>query len=205
MSSKITPELIEQLVAGIGAGLWDAQNALRAGIHPRTLADWLARGLREEAEEPYATLARRYLQASAEIEVAVIQYVFAGAQTAKVRRKTVTESGPPRCAEFTGGTAGKEHPEGSTLQRVTEQLRGDWRAATWYLEHRWPMRWGNRADERHELPLAKILESAESRPADLAELLANPTPELQAAMFQAREQILALLAPEVLALPEPSR
>ena len=189
---KLTKAKIDGLIAGVEAGLWDGQNAIRNGIHPTTLADWIARGLRENADEPYAELAQRYLQATTEFEVAVIQIVFEGSRKTRIRSKTTTESsGDP------------ERGVGSTMSKTLTQLRGDWKAAAWYLERRWPTRWGSRTDERHELPLARILESAESRSQDLAQLLANPTPELQAAMLEAREAILALLAPE--ALPSPDR
>ena len=48
--SVFTWERADRIIAGVGDGLFDTQNALRNGIHPDTIKSWVDRGLAEDAE-----------------------------------------------------------------------------------------------------------------------------------------------------------
>lgn len=75
---------------------------------------------------------------------------------------------------------------------------GDWRAAAWYLERKYPRRWAlerqNASGPSEAIDVEGILVEGEQQPQQLGELLTNPPPELVAAMRENRESIRALLA-----------
>lgn len=81
----------------------------------------------------------------------------------------------------------------------------DWKAVAWWLERWKPTRWGARVPEagpREDVDMQQLIEDSERRSETLVELLADPPPELEKAMRQNREAILAMLAQDTPELPE---
>lgn len=184
-ASALTPLLSACLIADLRSGLYANQAALRNGIHPRTLVNWVAKGLAENAAEPYLSFAKEYTLACVDVERRVLKQVLTGARrrrTRKVVHKKIT--GQPGSPDFVEETE-SEQDEG-----------GDWRAGAWFLERRYPQRWGrgrDNAPQDQEAPEV-ILEAATSRDEDVRELLENPPPELEEALLEKKDAILALFA-----------
>lgn len=59
----LTPELHRELVKAIKGGDFRNAAALRCGVHPTTLRNWLRQGLQEGAPEHFAAFAIEFLQA----------------------------------------------------------------------------------------------------------------------------------------------
>lgn len=185
--SKQTREICEAIIADIASGLYASQVALRNGLHRHTLQHWVERGLREGASELEAWFAEAYIKAEIEVERKTIETIRAGAEPWESRKDI---------AEDQSGDESSYSLE--RKERATE--RGDWKAAAWFAEKRWPKRWGSRAPMNghetaaDELPVSAVLEAAESRPEDLNEIIANPTPELEEAILRNKDALLALIA-----------
>lgn len=156
--TALTPDLHRSIVDGVRTGLFDAQNALRHGIDITTLKSWVDRGLDEEAEEPFASFARDYLAASIEIEERTIAVILAAAE--------------PWWSE-------KESDEDRTHKHEKALHRGDWRAAAFFLERRWPLRWGvTRQPEGGPKEMLKLPDGILNRKKRVDEMTLAPPPEL---------------------------
>lgn len=160
----LTTELAEKLLRDVlKKRVFDAQIAIRNGIHPDTLKLWLKKGLEEDAEEPYRSFAQRYATAQIDDEADAVSDVMAGTQPHE--------------------GAGKP---------------GDWKAAAWYLERKYPKRWNpNRQPEAgvaEAVDIEGIVREGAEQSENLAELLRNPPPPLLEAMREAREELKVLLA-----------
>jgi hypothetical protein len=183
---KLTSELAESVIEGVLSGLYLTQVALDNGVHPDTIRNWVRLGLEPEAREPYASFAQRFVQADIAVEKKVIRKIREGAEPHERKlRKTVTRT----------DTDGKEETE-EVEQSQTEP--GDWRAAAFFAERRWPKRWGaakeGQSTGQDSLTLSEVLETAASRTGDLDELLSEPPPELEEALLRNKDKLLALLA-----------
>lgn len=78
----------------------------------------------------------------------------------------------------------------------TGKMGGDWKATAWWLERWKPTRWGKNVPEsgpREDIDVQQLVEDTERRTQTLTELLSDPPPELEKAMRQNRDAILALL------------
>jgi hypothetical protein len=99
--------------------------------------------------------------------------------------------------------------EDQALEEIREgkdaKAGGDWKATAWWLERWKPTRWGARVPEsgpREDIDIQQLVEDAERRRETLLELFADPPPELEKAMRQNRDAILALLGADAPELPE---
>lgn len=177
--SKLTPELASALVDGVIAGLFDAQNALRNGIDTSTLKSWVDRGLDEEAEEPFKSFAERYLKATIDLEESVVAKVLEAADEYERLLESVEDFIP---GAETGDVDSFDSEPGPRFGRKTKRQksghRGDWRAAAWYLERRWPLRWGNRAPEGGPKDALKLPDAPMNRRKKVQQLTHAPTPEI---------------------------
>lgn len=178
--SKLTAELATSIVEGVSAGLFDAQNALRHGIDVTTLKSWIDRGIDEDAEEPFKSFAEAYIKALIQLEEGVIGTILAASD----EYKRLVES----TEEYLGSQSGGDYdsadfsvPVGLTrkTKKETAHLRGDWKAAAWYAERRWPLRWGiTRQPEGGPKEMIKLPDAPLQRRKKVEAMVKSPPPEL---------------------------
>ncbi len=186
---QLTPERAKRLVAGCRGGLFDAQNALREGIDVTTLKSWVDRGLDENAEEPFLSFAEAYVKASIELEERVIARILAAADDydQELQSDEVTR----RLMENTFGDvdSSDEEPGAFLFKKQKTQKkneRGDWRAAAWFAERRWPLRWGmHRQPEGGPKEAIKLPDAPMNRARKVRQMVAAPPPELIKAFREA--------------------
>lgn len=177
---KLTPAMARGLVAGVWAGLFDAQNALKHGIDVTTLKSWVDRGLDEEALEPYKSFAEDYLKACIAHEEKVIGTVLAAADE-YIRQLESVE-------DFESN--GEGDGSGRKTRKGTETKRGDWKAAAWYAERRWPLRWGiTRQPEGGPKEAIKLPDAPMNRRRKVREMVNSPPPELIKAFREAGYEV----------------
>lgn len=172
--TALTPELHASIVAGVRSGLFDAQNALKHGIDVTTLKSWVERGLDEEAEEPFQAFAEDYLRASIELEERTIACILQAADPWESQKHSTEEL---ECDST------DEEPGSSKSYRKTKEERalhrGDWRAAAFFLERRWPLRWGaTRQPEGGPKEALKLPDAAFNRRKRVEQMMDAPPPEL---------------------------
>ncbi len=96
--------------------------------------------------------------------------------------------------------------ENEALEQVCNGLLDGWKATAWWLERWAPTRWGAQVPvggPRDAINIQSLVEESERRSPTLDALFSDPPPELENAMRQNREAILAILAqPEPEKLPE---
>lgn len=107
--TKLTPEVAQAICAAVAAGNFRQVAARAAGVSPRTLGDWLAKG-KAQATGPYADFLRAVLRAEQDAEMAMVK-------------------------------------------RVVEAASQDAKHAEWFLERKFPDRWGRK--DRREVTGAK--------------------------------------------------
>lgn len=189
--SNFTPELAEAILADVEKGLFLTQVGLNNGVHPNTIRNWVRKGLEPGAVEPWLSFAERFVKAEVLVEKRLLSTIAAASAPFRKKKHQIKHA--------MGTAAG---PEGGGFEE-TEELdghqdeRGDWHAAAFLLERRFPKRWGQHAAEtsqRDALDVAALLEEAESRGQDLDDLLTNRPPELEEALLRNKDALLALLA-----------
>lgn len=171
--SKLTPEF-SKVICRYAAEkrVFDSQVAIAHNLHPDTLKNWMKWGLLPDAQEPYLSFAMEYAKVLIADEASAIADVLDGAK------------------EFTGDNV---------------KCRGDWKAAAWYLERKYPRRWNPNKQAplgpTESLDVEALLVEAAGQHESLTDLLRDPTPQLVAALTDAREEIQALFATFQKALP----
>ncbi len=75
---KLTPEITETVLESVAVGCSDKASAQRAGIHPETLSNWLARGA--EGEEPFLTFREAYARAQGERTRSLVSCIRSAAE-----------------------------------------------------------------------------------------------------------------------------
>lgn len=87
--SALTPEVAKAIIESVREGNWRSTAAAKAGVHRNSLYNWLERGEREDAVEPYASFATDLLKAEAEHEATVLgQILSAGPAIPGVQGET---------------------------------------------------------------------------------------------------------------------
>jgi hypothetical protein len=92
----------------------------------------------------------------------------------------------------------KEHieEEGRALEMVYLAAKKDWKAAAWYLEKKYPKRYGNlvpASGPAGAVDFNQILEENDNQKQSLIDLLKDPPPQLLAALKEAAPQLKQLL------------
>ena len=193
---RLTPEIADSIIADVGRGLFLTQVGLNNGVHPNTIRNWVRRGLMVDAEEPFRGFAERFAKAEVRVESGLIELVREASQPYEARKRhTKTKTGGGLALGLTDPAEISAADETETLDEIQEK-RGDWKAAAFLLERRFPKRWGQQAAEsaeRDSLDVQRLLDEADSRGQDLDDLVSNPPPELEAAILRNKDRLLALL------------
>lgn len=186
-ASKLTAELAASLVAGVRSGLFDQQNAMRHGVDVSTLKSWVERGLDEEALEPYRSFAESYLKEAIALEERLLATVMEASEPFEARRETTEDEHLVLASGFdeTDDFDSTDMEPGSTLKRkkirtvTRETRRGDWKAAAWVLERRWPLRWSSqRQPDGGPKEAIRLPDAALNRRTRVEAQLTQPSPEL---------------------------
>ncbi len=163
--SKLTSKTVNKLAQALATGAFIATACSYAGISTSLFYAWKARGKREKerlerrigakpkpAERPFLEFLDAVVQAELKAELralTVVNRVALGGEVTTGHTLTkipVKVNGVPVL-----------DPDGQPVYAVEETtirsaVPPDWRAAAWFLERRWPERWGR----RHITVAAKI-------------------------------------------------
>lgn len=186
--TDLTPELADKLIEGVAMGLFDAQNALKNGIDLTTLKSWVDRGIDEEAVEPFKAFAERYIKATIALEEGVIGTILDASDEYKRQLDSIETF-----ERDGGGADGIDsrdfEPMPSAMRKRKTQsttMRGDWKAAAWYAERRWPLRWGlTRQPEGGPKEAIKLPDAPLQRRRKVEQMVKAPPPELIKALRDA--------------------
>src|SRR4029077_11157048 len=80
-------------------------------------------------------------------------------------------------------------------KRQMSREKGDWRAAAWYAERRWPLRWGNRAPEGGPKEALRLPDAPVARRKKVQQMVNAPTPELIKAFRDAGYELVKRATP----------
>jgi hypothetical protein len=184
-ASKLTPALAQSIVAGVKSGLFDQQNAVRHGVDVSTLKSWVERGLDEEAVEPFRSFAEAYLTEAIALEERLLATVMASSEPWTATSESIeTEAVADGFDEtdFDDVESYDTPPNTKIVRKTTrkrEERRGDWRAAAWVLERRWPLRWSSqRQPDGGPKEMLRLPDGALNRRVRVEAQLAQPSPEL---------------------------
>src|SRR6185503_15366413 len=167
-------------------------------VHPNTIKTWVRRGLMPEAEPEYARFAEGYIKAETAVEAGLVDRIREAAEPWEAqKRHTKTRTGGGLSLGLNDPADIAAADEVETLEERQER-RGDWRAAAFLLERRFPKRWGEAAAEsggQDALDIRGLLDEAESRGQDLDTLLGDGMPpELEEAILRHKDRLLALIS-----------
>ena len=184
---KLTPELARRLVEGVESGLFDQQNALRCGVDVTTLKSWVFRGLDEEAVEPFRSFAEAYITAAIALEARLLQIVRQAADPWVETKEEIEITSLHRGFDETDfGEVGdvldsleQGQITSKKVARTRASRRGDWKAAAWVLERRWPLRWSSsRQPDGGPKEAIPLPDGALNRRRRVSELTSDPSPEM---------------------------
>lgn len=177
---KLTPAMADSLIDGVKQGLFDAQNALRNGIDVNTLKSWVDRGIDEEAVDPFKSFAERYIREMIALEERVINTILDASNDYQRELEAVEDWQKSSADEY--DTDGGDYMPPAFVsrkkKRQSSREKGDWRAAAWYAERRWPLRWGNRAPEGGPRDALRLPDAPMARRQKVLQMTATPTPEI---------------------------
>lgn len=182
---KLTPDIAAGMVEAVKSGLFDQQIALKFGVDISTLKSWVERGLDEEAEEPYRSFSEAYLKEAIALEERLLTTVMEASEPFVAERETIETEALARGFDesFGGDCDSSDMPPSTVVRRSTtktrEHRRGDWKAAAWVLERRWPLRWSSsRQPDGGPKEAIRLPDSALNRRARVEQQLSQPSPEL---------------------------
>ena len=146
--TKLTPQVQKRLLTAIRAGNSIEASSAASGIDERTFYNWMKQGQSEDSADIYVQFFHDIKKAQAHAEMkslAAIRKAGAGYQT-KTVKTTTKQDGSVEIVE----TIGKEF---------------NWQASAWYLERKYPERWGNTQKVRVEVEkeLEKTLTALEAK------------------------------------------
>src|SRR5690606_32958954 len=86
--------------------------------------------------------------------------------------------------------------EGEILEIITLAAKKDWRAASWYLEKKYPTKYGDKipaTGQPEAIDVHKLVEEAGQEEVSLRELFDNPPPELADISEEKGDKIIELI------------
>jgi hypothetical protein len=184
-ASKLTLERAAAIVASVKSGLFDQQIALENGVDVSTLKSWVERGLDEEGIEPYRSFAEDYIREAIALEQRLLTTVMEASEPYAATKETIEIEAVAAGFNETDwdDVESYDSPPGSKLVRRTtksrESRRGDWKAAAWVLERRWPLRWSSsRQPDGGPKEAIRLPDGALNRRRRVEEQLTQPSPEM---------------------------
>jgi transposase len=133
--SYCTPELTQRMTLALKQGNYVKVAATMAGIGVSTHYQWMKLG--EEGEQPYLAYAAAVHAAQVAAEDKALATILEAAQGWTETKVEVTE----------GDKGG---------HTVTTTTRRDWRAAAWFLAHRFAARWAREAEREDEQRIKRL-------------------------------------------------
>lgn len=164
--TRLTPEIQDRIVAYVRDGNYFAVACQLAGIPEETGRAWLSQGRGTNSgrrpKEPFITFATAIKEAEAEAETRAIAVIV---EAARGKEYSITKT---KEVEVTGGEDGRI----STIETVTTTgTKFSWQAAAWYLERKFPHRWGRQRMD--VLEALRCLSDAGFIPVELVEMAAD--------------------------------
>ena len=157
-TTKLTPQVHENIVRAVTAGVPVVQAAQLVGIGQSTVLQWLQRGegrAKRSAEARYVEFVEAITRARAFDEARrLARLEQAGRGGAVVHEKTT------------------QYADGRVITERT-YAPPDWRCDAWYLEHAYPERWGRRVQADLSLEIWQLAQ-------DVAEEIGVPVDQLLA-------------------------
>lgn len=140
--TKLTPERQEKIINAIASGTYFETACTYAGISAACGKDWLMRGRGTHPTRPqqpiYINFVNAVEKAQADSEALRVARIKQAGQGGQVVTEEIVEE-PGEIITQTDGTI-IERP-GKTRTRRT-YTHAQWQADAWYLERRYPQRWG---------------------------------------------------------------
>jgi hypothetical protein len=151
--SKLTPEIHQTIVEAVRAGNFFSTACRMAGIKENTGYGWLARGrgIRGTPGRVYQDFAKDIEAAEPVAEIAALRGIIEIGNGVEFIKKSKT---------FT-------KPDGTRVEEVERELVRDWKAFAWYLERKYPQRWGKQ--KIAEVEAVKILLEGNRLPVEVVD------------------------------------
>jgi hypothetical protein len=133
---KLTPEVQKVIVDAVAGGVPRKYAAARAGVTPRAVELWVARGAKEK-KGPYASFFSAMKKAEADRLAASVARIGRAAAGGQVIERTTTTT---------------TRADGSSTTKTVEKVsRGEWTADAWFLERCHPDEFAGNKREVKEL------------------------------------------------------
>ncbi|MEM6432391.1 MAG: hypothetical protein AAF773_00820 [Cyanobacteria bacterium P01_D01_bin.115] len=168
--TNLTPQLTRKIAANVKKGCYFNVACELAGIPQETGRYWLARGKgthpdSDTPDDPFHTFHIAIKKAEAEAEKKAAEQIITAAQ-GRISEKTEEGNGPK-----------------GPFSKVTREEKRDWTAAAWYLERKYPHRWGRNRME--VIQALSVLVDHGWLPSDIVETASNELASVRERMQQA--------------------